>query len=59
MAQACAGKPIREDMKSQALSLYRLAGALDGDYLNRRIAEETSNEASLETLSQWLKSCEP
>ena len=55
MAQALAGRNVREDMKNQALRLYQLAGPLDEDYLGRRIGVETGNEASLATLLGWLK----
>lgn len=53
MAQALAGPRIRDDMKSQAVSLYRFAESLDRQYLDRRIRDETGGEASLETLIQW------
>jgi hypothetical protein len=53
MAQALAGSRIREDMKSQAVSLYQFAERPDPQYLDRRIRDETANEASLATLIQW------
>jgi hypothetical protein len=55
MAQALAGRNIRGDMKNQAIRLYQLAGPMDQDYLNQRIATETGNAASFVTLLHWLK----
>ena len=56
MAQALSAHPLREDMKNQAISLYRFAENPDKDYLDRRIKFETGSEASLETLVHWLLS---
>jgi hypothetical protein len=53
MAQALAGRTIREDMKNQAVRVYQLAGKVDEDYLDGRIRSETANEASLATLKAW------
>jgi hypothetical protein len=53
MAQALAGTKIQEDMRNQAVSLYRLADSLDETYLDKRIRDETGSEASLETLVEW------
>ncbi|MFI5030555.1 MAG: hypothetical protein ACHQPH_07635 [Reyranellales bacterium] len=53
MAQALAGSRIREDMKSQAVSLYQFAERPDPQYPDRRIRDETANEATLATLIQW------
>jgi hypothetical protein len=57
MAQALAGKSFRNDMQNQAVRLYQLAEGIDSDYLDRRIRTETGDEAPLETLAEWLKSC--
>jgi len=56
LAQALSVRPPREDMKNQALRLYEFAESLDRDYLDRRIRDETGDEASLETLVEWSKS---
>lgn len=55
MAQALAGRQIREDMRNQAVRLYQLAGNLDDAYLDRRIRTETGDVASVETLRGWLE----
>jgi hypothetical protein len=57
MAQALAGRDIREDMRNQAISLYQLADSIDSDYLDRRIRNETGREASLQTLKEWAERC--
>ncbi|MDI1284558.1 MAG: hypothetical protein PSV46_09185 [Reyranella sp.] len=54
MAQALAGRKIREDMRNQAVRLYQLAGGLDDAYLDLRVRTETGDVASLETLREWL-----
>jgi len=54
MAQALAGRSIRKDMQNQAVRLYQLAESLDEEYLDARIRTETANEASRETLSDWV-----
>lgn len=53
VGQALAGPRIDLRMKEQALSLYRLAGAIDRTYLDKRIAQDSVNQATLETLESW------
>ncbi|SRR5258708_2582569 len=53
MSQALAAKPAREDMRNQAVRLYQLVEGLDEAYLDRRIREETGNDATLATLREW------
>lgn len=55
MGQSLAGLRIEESMKNQAVMLYRLTEALDKTYLDRRIREETGNDASLQVLEEWTK----
>lgn len=40
-------------MRDQAVWLYRFASSLDRPYLDRRIREETVNEATVNTLEAW------
>ncbi len=40
-------------MKNQAIMLYRLTERIDKTYLDRRIREETGNDASLQMLEDW------
>ena len=56
MAQGLAGRPVRKDMQNQAVRLYQLAEGLDDAYLDKRIREETGNDASLATLREWAAS---
>ncbi len=55
MSQALAGRKIEESMQNQAIMLYRLTETLDKAYLDRRIREETGNDASLQMLEDWTK----
>lgn len=55
MGQALAGRRIEESMKNQAIMLYRFTETLDKAYLDRRIREETGNDASLPVLEDWMK----
>ena len=55
VSQALAGRNIEESMQNQAIMLYRLTETLDRTYLDRRIGEETGNDASLQMLEDWTK----
>jgi hypothetical protein len=53
MGQALAGPRRNQAMRDQAVWLYRFAIAPDRAYLDRRIREETVNEATVATLEAW------
>jgi hypothetical protein len=53
MGQAFAGPRRDQSMRDQAVWLYRFANACDRAYLDRRIREETANEATAATLEAW------
>lgn len=53
MGQALAGPRRDQAMRDQAVWLYRFATAPDRAYLDRRIREETVNEATAATLEAW------
>lgn len=49
VGQALAGPRMQE----QAVSLYRLAGGIDRAYLDKRIVQDSVNQAAVETLQAW------
>lgn len=53
MGQALAGPRRNQAMRDQAVWLYRFANSPDRAYLDRRIREETVNEATAATLEAW------
>lgn len=46
--------PMRDDMKGQAVAIYRLADELDRDYLEKRIRDETAGRLGVKELDRWL-----
>jgi len=53
VGQALAGPRIDTRMQEQAVSLYRLAGRVDRSYLDKRIAQDSVNQATVVTLEAW------
>jgi hypothetical protein len=53
VGQALAGPRIDPRMRDQAVALYRLAGGIDRAYLDRRIAQDSVDQATVETLEAW------
>ncbi|MBV9833909.1 MAG: hypothetical protein JO055_05860 [Alphaproteobacteria bacterium] len=53
VGQALAGPRLDPRMQEQAVSLYRLAGNLDRAYLDKRIAQDSVDQATIATLEAW------
>jgi len=47
LGQALSGTVPRKDLIDQARKLFELGESIDRDYLNRRIVEETVNQADI------------
>jgi hypothetical protein len=53
VGQALAGPRIDPRMQEQAISLYRLAGSIDRAYLDKRIVQDSVDQATIATLEAW------
>jgi hypothetical protein len=53
VGQALAGPRLDPRMQEQAVSLYRLAGSVDRAYLDKRIVQDSVNQATIVTLEAW------